>query len=187
MADWCLASVDAGLCQAGSGRPGRADDPASAPHQATRTQAAADAFAKRLADYHIKLTCVFGGFERESYADLPTVARTVGLVPPATRVARTQELKEIYDFAKLLGCNAVGLHVGFVPHDRSLPLYQEVVAVTRDVCDHCAGHGQTLHLETGQETADDLVAFIQDVQRPNLGINFDPANMILTRPAGDRL
>jgi sugar phosphate isomerase/epimerase len=150
-----------------------------APHQGTRTQAAADAFLKRLADYGIKLTCVFGGFEGESYADIPTVARTVGLVPPATRAARTQELKEIADFAKLLGCKAVGLHVGFVPHDRSLPLYQEIVAVTQGVCDHCAKNGQSLHLETGQETADDLLAFIQDVQRPNLGINFDPANMIL--------
>jgi sugar phosphate isomerase/epimerase len=150
-----------------------------APHQATRTQANADAFLKRLAGYGIKLTCVFGGFEGESYADIPTVARTVGLVPPSTRVARTKELKEIADFAKLLGCNAVGLHIGFVPHDQSLPLYQEVVAVAREVCDHCAKHGQGLHLETGQETADDLLAFIQDVQRSNLFINFDPANMIL--------
>ena len=150
-----------------------------APHQATRTQAAADAFLKKIADYGITLTCVFGGFEGESYADIPTVARTVGLVPPETRAARTKELKEISDFAKLLGCGAVGLHIGFVPHDRSLPLYKEVVAVAQDVCDHCAKHGQTLHLETGQETADDLLAFIQDVKRPNLFINFDPANMIL--------
>jgi len=150
-----------------------------APHQATRTQANAEAFLKRLAGYGIKLSCVFGGFEGESYADIPTVARTVGLVPPATRAARTKELKEIADFAKLLGCGAVGLHIGFVPHDRSLPLYQEIVTVTRDVCDHCAKHGQGLHLETGQETADDLLAFIKDVERSNLGINFDPANMIL--------
>jgi len=150
-----------------------------APHQATRTQANADAFLKRLAGYGIRLSCVFGGFEGESYADIPTVARSVGLVPPQTRAARTKELKEIADFAKLLGCKAVGLHIGFVPHDRSLPLYQEVVAVARDVCDHCAKNGQSLHLETGQETADDLLAYIQDVERPNLGINFDPANMIL--------
>ena len=53
------------------------------------------------------------------------------------------------------------------------------VAVARDVCDHCAKHGQGLHLETGQETADDLLAFIKDVERSNLFINFDPANMIL--------
>jgi sugar phosphate isomerase/epimerase len=150
-----------------------------APHQATRTQASADAFLRKLQDYGITLTCVFGGFEGESYADIPTVARTVGLVPPATRAARTQEMKEIADFARLLGCSTVALHIGFVPHDRALPLYQEVLAVAREVCDHCAKNGQALHLETGQETADDLLQFIQDVGRSNLFINFDPANMIL--------
>jgi L-ribulose-5-phosphate 3-epimerase len=150
-----------------------------APHAATRTQANADAFLKRLAGFGIRLTCVFGGFEGESYADIPTVARTVGLVPPGTRAARTKELKEIADFAKMLQCKVVGLHVGFVPHDPSDPLYKQVLDVTRDVCDHCAKNGQSLHLETGQETADSLLQFIHDVQRPNLFINFDPANMIL--------
>jgi sugar phosphate isomerase/epimerase len=36
-----------------------------------------------------------------------------------------------------------------------------------------------LHLETGQETADGLLEFIHQVDRDNLKINFDPANMIL--------
>lgn len=150
-----------------------------APHQASRTQAAADAFLKRLQGFGIQLTAVFGGFEGESYADIPTVVRTVGLVPPETRAARTQEMKEISDFAKILGCPVVALHIGFVPHDRTLPLYQEVLDVAREVCDHCAKNGQALHLETGQETADDLLQFIKDVGRNNLFINFDPANMIL--------
>ena len=150
-----------------------------APHQSTRTKANADAFLKRIKEYGIELTCVFCGFEGESYRDIPTVAKTVGLVPPETRAARTKELKEIADFAKLLGCKAVGLHIGFVPHDKTNPLYKQVVEVARDVCDHCAKNGQALHLETGQETADSLLEFIEDVQRPNLFINFDPANMIL--------
>ncbi len=51
--------------------------------------------------------------------------------------------------------------------------------MTRDVCDHCKRNGQSLHLETGQETADALLQFIHDVERDNLFINFDPANMIL--------
>jgi sugar phosphate isomerase/epimerase len=150
-----------------------------APHAATRTKANAEAFLKRLSGFGIQLTCVFGGFEGESYADIPTVARTVGLVPPATRAARTKELKEIADFAKLLNCKVVGLHVGFVPHDATDPLYKQVLDVTGDVCDHCAKNGQSLHLETGQETAESLLQFIHDVKRPNLFINFDPANMIL--------
>ncbi len=38
---------------------------------------------------------------------------------------------------------------------------------------------QNLHLETGQETAAGLLQFLSDVDRPNLFVNFDPANMIL--------
>ncbi len=150
-----------------------------APAKATRTPENAKKFLARLAELNISLTCVFGGFEGESYADIPTTVKTVGLCPPETRAARTIEMKEIADFAKLLGCDVVALHIGFVPHDTSDPLYAEVIEVTRDVCDHCKSNGQALHLETGQETADGLVQFIDDVARDNLFVNFDPANMIL--------
>ena len=150
-----------------------------APAKSSRTEENAVAFLNRLDEYNIALTAVFGGFEGESYADIPTVAKTVGLVPPETRAARTQELKEIADFASRLGCNVVGLHVGFVPHDKSSPLYREVLDVTREVCDHCTDNSQALHLETGQESVEGLLGFIQDVERDNLHVNFDPANMIL--------
>ena len=75
------------------------------PHAAGRTPEAAEQFLKKLDNYGIELTCVFGGFEGESYADIPTVEKTIGLVPPATRSARLQEMKEISDFTRLLGCN----------------------------------------------------------------------------------
>ena len=65
-----------------------------APHQQTRTAAAAAAFLQRCRDAGITITCVFCGFEGESYADIATTARTVGLVPEATRAARVAEAKE---------------------------------------------------------------------------------------------
>lgn len=150
-----------------------------APARETRTAENAEQFLARLDELSISLSAVFGGFEGESYADIPTVSRTVGLVPPETRDARTQEMKEIADFAKLLKCDVVALHLGFIPHDSADPLYKEVLAVTRDVCDHVKANGQNLHLETGQESADGLLQFIKDVGRDNLFVNFDPANMIL--------
>ena len=150
-----------------------------APEKATRTSEQARRFLDRLAAMGIRITAVFGGFAGESYADIPTVTRTVGLVPPATRAARTKEMKEIADFARLLGVDVVALHLGFVPHDASDPLYRDVLAVTREICDHCRGQRQALHLETGQEPADALLRFISDTERDNLFINFDPANMIL--------
>jgi sugar phosphate isomerase/epimerase len=150
-----------------------------APAQRSRTTEQATQFLQRLKDAGITLTAIFGGFEGESYADIPTTARTVGLVPRETRAERTREMKEISDFAGLLGCDVVALHLGFVPHDRQEPLYREVLDVTRDLCDYCQKNGQALHLETGQEPADALLQFIHDVGRDNLFINFDPANMIL--------
>ena len=150
-----------------------------APAKETRTAENAQAFLQKLGELGIELTCVFGGFEGESYADIPTVVNTVGLVPADTRAARTQEMKEIADFAKLLGCDTVALHLGFIPHDTRDPLYNEVLEVTRDVLDHCKANGQNLHLETGQESAEGLLQFIGDTGRDNLFVNFDPANMIL--------
>ena len=150
-----------------------------APSKAMRTNGRATEFLARLDDFGIRITVVFGGFEGESYADIPTVARTVGLVPPATRAVRLAEMKEISDFARRLGVEAVGLHVGVVPHDAADPLHRDAVAVTRDLCDHCRANEQNLHLETGQETADVLIEFLDEVDRDNLFVNFDPANMIL--------
>ena len=150
-----------------------------APAKSTRTPEHAEKFLAKLEEMGITITVVFGGFEGESYADIPTTAKTVGLVPPETRAQRTQEMKEIADFAKLLGVDTLGLHVGFITHDTSDPGYGEMVEVMRDVCDHCKANGQRFHLETGQETAEGLLQFIADVDRDNLFVNFDPANMIL--------
>jgi sugar phosphate isomerase/epimerase len=149
------------------------------PHAEGRTPEAAEKFVRKLKDYGIELTCVFGGFEGESYADIPTVERTIGLVPRETRDARLVEMKEISDFTRLLGCSVIGLHVGVVPHDRGSKDYAEVIDITRQLCDHAARNGQAVHLETGQETAEALLKYIEDSERKNLFINFDPANMIL--------
>ncbi|MCA9134715.1 MAG: sugar phosphate isomerase/epimerase, partial [Planctomycetales bacterium] len=102
-----------------------------------------------------------------------------GLVPPEFRAERLQEMLEISDFARLLGCDVIALHLGFVPHDTTQQLYQDVLQVTRQLCEHAAQNDQALHLETGQETGDALLAFISDTKCDNLFINFDPANMIL--------
>lgn len=184
MADWPIGvftSIDAGL--------GVNLDVASdlgiptiqlhAPQRSTRTPENAERFQNRLEELGIELTAVFGGFEGESYADIPTVVETVGLVPAETRASRLQEMKEISDFARLLGCDVIALHIGFVPHDTSAPLYQDVIEVTRELCDHATQNDQAVHLETGQENAESLLQFISDTKRENLFINFDPANMIL--------
>ena len=90
-----------------------------------------------------------------------------------------QSFTTVSDFAKLLGVDAVGLHIGFVPEDTNSASYKNLIETTRELLNHVKANGQNLHLETGQETADHLLHFIADVARDNLYINFDPANMIM--------
>jgi sugar phosphate isomerase/epimerase len=130
------------------------------------------------AENFLAMTAVLS-YKGEDYADIPTVQRTVGLVPEETRAERIARTKQVADIANALDIKSVACHIGFVPHDRTQPAYAQVRDVARELCDHCAAHGQSFTLETGQEPADILLQFLADVDRPNLKINFDPANMVL--------
>lgn len=125
------------------------------------------------------LLTVTAAYNGEDYADIPTVERTVGFIPPATREEREARTIALADFAKEVGIPVFACHIGFVPHDKSNADYIAVQGMVRRICDHCAANGQSFHLETGQEPADVLLDFLIDTGKPNLAINFDPANMIL--------
>jgi len=150
-----------------------------APSAEHRTPERTAEIKAQFAEAGIAITVLFVGFEDDDYATVERVVETVGLVPAARRRERLAQTLELSDFAAALGVEAVGMHLGFVPHDRTSPAFGEVVEVTRAVCDRCAGNGQRFHLETGQETAAGLLGFIEAVERDNLAVNFDPANMIL--------
>lgn len=125
------------------------------------------------------LLAVVAAYDGEDYADIPTVERTVGFIPPATREAREARTLALSDFGRDIGIPVFACHVGFVPHDKTNENYIAVQAMVRRICDHCAKNGQRFHLETGQEPADVLLDFLTDTGKDNLAINFDPANMIL--------
>ena len=143
------------------------------------TRAAAGKWKKTLAGAGFTLVTVVAAYQGEDYADIPTVQRTVGFIPRRTRAAREARTVAVSDFASALGVGSIACHIGFVPEDPGDPDYAAVRDVVRRVCDYARMHGQTFALETGQERAEVLAAFIADVDRPNLRINFDPANLIL--------
>ena len=134
---------------------------------------------KALAETGVEATCVFCGFAGERYDDIPTVRRTVGLVPRDTRAARVQRTRAFIDFTAAIACPNTAGHIGFIPEDNTAADYRDLVKVMQDICDHAAKVKGNFCLETGQETADVLLRFIKDVSRPNLKVNFDPANMLL--------
>src|SRR6185437_4044262 len=86
--------------------------------------------------------------------------------------------REAARLAQELGIRLVSTHVGFVPHAKD-PAYAGIRDRVREVASDFAGFGVDLLMETGQERADELLEFLNDLAAPNVGINFDPANMIL--------
>lgn len=125
------------------------------------------------------LVTVFCSYTGESYADIPTVQKTVGFIPPSTRAEREARTLAVSDFAKEIGVTSIACHVGFVPENPKDPDYIAVRDLVRRICDRAEKNGQTFALETGQEPAESLLHFLKDADCQNLRINFDPANMIL--------
>ena len=104
---------------------------------------------------------------------------TIGLVPPKTRAARIDALRQASDFAKLLAIPQVQSHCGFIPEDPADPLYAGTVEAIRTVAQHCQANGQYFLMETGQETPTTMSRMIRDVRMPNLAVGLDTANLIL--------
>jgi sugar phosphate isomerase/epimerase len=143
------------------------------------TSAAAVEWREAIAEAGFSIATVVCAYTGEDYADIPTVQRTVGFIPQATREAREQRTLDACDFAAALGVKSIACHIGFVPADHSDPDYLAVRGMVRRICDRAEEHGQTFALETGQEPAQTLLHFLEDAACPNLKVNFDPANMIL--------
>jgi sugar phosphate isomerase/epimerase len=104
---------------------------------------------------------------------------TIGVVPPKTRAERIDALRQVSDFAKLLGIKQVQTHCGFIPEDPTDALYPQAVAAIRTVAEHCHGNGQYFLMETGQETPTTMSRMIRDANLPNLAVGLDTANLIL--------
>lgn len=126
-----------------------------------------------------RIHTLFGVYTDESYADIETVRRTVGFIPRAMRRERELRSREIIDLAASMGVPGFATHVGFIPENDRDEDYIAVREMVRRLADHAASRGMTFALETGQETAENLRNFLIDVNRGNVGVNFDPANMIL--------
>ncbi len=104
---------------------------------------------------------------------------TIGVVPPKTRDARIDALRQVSDFAKQLGIGQVQTHCGFIPEDPADALYPQAVEAVRRVTEHCHGNGQYFLMETGQETPTTMSRMIRDANLPNLAVGLDTANLIL--------
>jgi len=115
----------------------------------------------------------------EDYTSLESIRRTGGLVPDDTWEENWENAQENAVLAQKLGLKLVTFHAGFLPHEESDPEFEKLQHRIRLVADVFAAKGIDLAFETGQESAETLKSFLDRLGRANVGVNFDPANMIL--------
>jgi len=115
----------------------------------------------------------------EDYSTMETIRLTGGLVPDATWEENWENLQVIAQLARQLNLRLVTFHAGFLPHDERDPEFAKLQHRLRLVAEVFAAGGIDLGFETGQESASALLEFLEKLKRPNVGVNFDPANMIL--------
>ena len=135
------------------------------------------AFVKgKVAKGEWKVMSTMIGMVGEDYTTLETIRATGGIVPDKTWEANKKIVTRGAQLTQELGCKYMSTHAGFLDEGNS-EAYKKYLSRVRWMRDECHKYGVTLILESGQETAEDLARFMPMV--PGVGINFDPANMIL--------
>jgi len=132
-----------------------------------------------LADRGVSIVSGMFGTVGEDYTTLETIKATGGIVPDATWQQNQENIRGVADIAAALGLKLVTFHAGFLPHDPADAEYAKLRDRITWVAGVFAAHGIDLGFETGQEDAPTLAAFLSALGMPGVGVNFDPANMIL--------
>jgi sugar phosphate isomerase/epimerase len=131
-----------------------------------------------LRDSGLTITATMIDFPGDDYSSIATIRRTGGLVPDDVWSQRKEMTLRAGQLTAELGIKLLSFHFGFVPTS-SDPFYNVMVERARELAQGVAGDGVSLLAETGQESASELLQFLNDTNCRNVGVNFDPANMIL--------
>ncbi|ADE53569.1 sugar phosphate isomerase/epimerase family protein [Coraliomargarita akajimensis] len=124
------------------------------------------------------ITAMMASFPQEDYSTLDSIKITGGIVPDAEWPLNRELAIEAIRKTSGLGIPYLSMHAGFMDHSdqHSYMVFGERL---QQLADTAQTAGIRLLLETGQESARDLKRFLQEMNHPALGVNFDPANMIL--------
>jgi sugar phosphate isomerase/epimerase len=118
----------------------------------------------------------------EDYTTPETIRKTGGIVPDEHWEGNQEIADAAAKLAQQLGLKLVSTHAGFLPHERSDPAFDKLCGRVAALAQMYSRIGGSLLLESGQESADTLLVFLDEMNQRGAGnvtVNFDPANMIL--------
>jgi sugar phosphate isomerase/epimerase len=134
-------------------------------------------FAK-VAKSKLKITATMINFLQEDYSTLESIKKTGGIVPDDCWWDNRELALRAIELTAELKVRFLSMHFGFIETQNPAKA-KALIERTRMLVDKADEHNITLLMETGQESAGELRDFLEKVHHPALGVNFDPANMIL--------
>jgi L-ribulose-5-phosphate 3-epimerase len=135
-------------------------------------------YLAKVAKSKLKITATMINFPQEDYSTLESIKATGGIVPDdCWRDNRETAVRAIERTAEL-DVKLLSMHFGFIDMQNQAKA-KMLTERTRMLADKAGEHKVTLLMETGQESAGELRDFLEKLHHPALGVNFDPANMIL--------
>ena len=135
--------------------------------------------AARLRESGVTIVSGMFGCVGEDYSTLESIRLTGGIAPDGTWEQNWERIRGTAALARELGLELVTFHAGFLPHEENDPGFAKLLKRLTEVADAFGAVKVALGLETGQETAPVLAKLLTKLNRPSVGVNFDPANMVL--------
>jgi L-ribulose-5-phosphate 3-epimerase len=124
------------------------------------------------------ITSTMIGFPQEDYSTFERIKVTGGIVPDETWDSNRQMVLDALDVTADLGVKYLSTHAGFIDETDKAHA-QKITKRIKLLADAAADKGVMFLLETGQETAAELAHFLETLDHNFVGVNFDPANIIL--------
>ncbi|MBL7139889.1 MAG: sugar phosphate isomerase/epimerase [Planctomycetes bacterium] len=117
-------------------------------------------------------------FPGEDYSSIQAIRKTGGFIDPNDFPERLRMCREWSRAMADLGIGHVTIHAGFIPPagDADHGDFMDRLATAVDAIYE---EGLTVGMETGQESGEELLKALDELDRDYLSVNFDPANFVL--------
>lgn len=92
---------------------------------------------------------------------------------------RIDETAHMMDLAREMGTDILTSHIGVVPDEVGHPRRQIMIGAMRRLAEQAERADCRIAIETGPEKPETLKSFLAEVGSPRIGVNYDPANLVM--------
>lgn len=135
-------------------------------------------FLQTVKQQNWKISSAMIDFPQEDYSTLESIKLTGGVAPDDCWEQNRGLFVGAAKVTAQLAVKYLSMHAGF-KDDGNAVYARKFYDRIKYLADIASAQKIMLLLETGQETAEELRNFLEKLNHPAIGVNFDPANMIL--------